>query len=348
MKHLSGVRSALNKQAESWVTLIALVLLIAVVVIWVVSSADLTAIRDYGFLIAAIIAFPLGFWRSRVAERQASAAQRQADTAQQNLLNERYQQGAEMLGSEVLAVRLGGIYALSHLTEEHPKQYHIQIMKLLCAFARHPTKDEGIEAKQRTEAKSRLREDVQTVMTAICTHHRRHLKLETEERFRLFLVDADLSTAILSGTNLSKAYLSGANLRDALLEGVDLSDAWLDGVDLRRARLNEADLSNARLEEADLFGTHLGTVNLRGAWLDEANLSGARLGAANLRGAQLHRTNLSAADLSINSEHPGIGVTQAQLDEARADPQYPPKLDGVLDAITGKQLVWRGKPLDTT
>ena len=47
-----------------------------------------------------------------------------------------------MLGSEVLSVRLGGIYALQRLAEEEPKQYHVQIMRLFCAFVRNPTKDE--------------------------------------------------------------------------------------------------------------------------------------------------------------------------------------------------------------
>ena len=129
-----------------------------------------TTVRNLGLVIGGFIAILLAVWRSRVAERQADAAQqqvtatqqqlrtaqhqadaaqRQADTAQQNLLNERYQRGAEMLGSDVLAVRLGGIYALRHLAEEHPKQYHVQIMRLLCAFARHPTRDE--ETRSRTK-----------------------------------------------------------------------------------------------------------------------------------------------------------------------------------------------------
>ena len=325
------------------ITVVWIVVVVALSIVfweWLsASESGSTTIRNLGLVIAAVVALPLAIWRSKVAERQAN-------TAQQDLLNERYQKGAEMLGSDLLAVRLGGIYALSHLTEDHPKQYHVQMMKLLCAFARHPTKDEGIKVKQRTEYKPRLREDVQTVMTAITTHHRRHLILEKEARFRLFLVDADLSAAVLSHTNLSRAFLSGAELRGALLERADLSDVWLDGADLRGARLNEADLSDARLDEADLFDAHLGTVNLCGAWLDEANLSGARLGGANLCGTQFRRTNLSAADLSINGDHPAIGLTQAQLDEACADPDHPPKLDGVLDAITGAQLEWRGKPLD--
>ena len=85
MEHLSIMKCALDKHAGILVTLIALILLIAVIAIWIVSPGDLAAIRDYGLLIAAIFAFPLGFWRSRVAERQASAAQRQVSATQQQL-----------------------------------------------------------------------------------------------------------------------------------------------------------------------------------------------------------------------------------------------------------------------
>ena len=93
-----------------------------------------TTVRNLGFVIAGVVALPLAIWRSLVAQRQA-------DTAQQNLLNERYQQGAEMLGSDVLAVRLGGIYALERLAAEHPEQYHVQIMQLFCAFVRIQPRD---------------------------------------------------------------------------------------------------------------------------------------------------------------------------------------------------------------
>lgn len=139
MERLRSVGSVLNKLAGVCVMLIALSLLIAVIAVWIKSPAGLSAIRDYGLLIAAIVAFPLGFWRSRVAERQADAARGQVETSEQGLLNERYQRGTEMLGSDVLAVRLGGIYALQRLAKDHPEAYHVQVMRLLCAFVRNPT-----------------------------------------------------------------------------------------------------------------------------------------------------------------------------------------------------------------
>ena len=255
-----------------------------------------TTIRNIGLVIAGLVALPLAVWRSLVAERQAGAAQRQADAAQQSLLNERYQRGAEMLGNEVLSVRIGGVYALQRLAEEHPEQYHIQIIRLFCSFVRHPTKDEGIKARSGTEEAPRLREDVQAVMAAIGSRQMRQLELEWDANFKLDLRYADLSSLWLEDANLSEAKL------------------W--------------------------------DVNLCGAMPFRANLSGAELWYANLSRAALDDTNLSGTEFSTGyGEAPATGLTQAQLNVARTDPDNPPKLDGVVDAETGELLVWRGKPL---
>ena len=105
---------------------------------WLVADeSGSTTIRNLGLVVAAMIGLPFVIWRSIVADRQAATAQRQSEIAQSGLLNERYQKGAEMLGSEVLAVRLGGIYALEALARENSGNYHRQIMNLLCAFVRH-------------------------------------------------------------------------------------------------------------------------------------------------------------------------------------------------------------------
>ena len=308
MKGRRGVGAALRKHAEVCVTLIAVALLTALIAIWVLSPAGLWAIRDYGLLIAAVVAFPLAFWRSRVAERQSG-------TAQQSLLNERYQQSAAMLGSDVLAVRLAGIYALQRLAEAHPQQYHIQIIQVFCAFARDPTSDKS-EAAERAmaDAGTELRQDVQAVITAISTCHARQLELEKDEEFRL---------------DLRKAQLIRAHLVDANLSGADLSGANLLG---------------STLSIADLSKTIFSDAQLAGAFLWHASTSGARFWGAELPNAHLDDANLSGAQFSMSDGvSPARGLTQSQLDTARADPKKPPKLDGVLDAVTGKQLVWRDK-----
>ena len=141
---------------------------------WRGPESDGMAIRNLVLTMAAIAALPLAIWRSKVAERQA-------ETAQRGLLNERYQKGAEMLGSDVLTVRLAGIYALARLDREHSGIYHVQIINLLCAFVRNPTtvKEQGT---------NKLSEDIQAVMTEIGSRDVPRTEIENKDPLHSELV----------------------------------------------------------------------------------------------------------------------------------------------------------------
>ena len=252
---------------------------------WIVTESGSTIIRNLGLVIGGLIAIGFGIWRGVVADRQAKASQEQAkaslhqaETSQRGLLNERYQKGAEMLGSKVLAVRLGGIYALHRLAKAKPEQYHILIMDLFCAFVRHPTKDEDDKIML-----GGIREDVQAALKAISDRTGSEVGLEKKADFLLNLIDADLRSSVLIRANLTRVFLGCANLT-----GANLTRAFLIG-----ANLIEVNLTDAKLTGAILVGVK--------------------------------------------------GLTQDQLDQACADPDNPPKLDGVQDAKTGKPLKWRGK-----
>ncbi len=300
-------------------------------------------VRNLGLVIAAIIALPLAIWRSIVVERQAIASQRQAETALRSLLNERYQKGAEMLGSEVLSVRLGGIYALARLAREHPEEYHTQIMQLFCAFVRVPPEVDENATADEEEQTAPLRGDVQAILTAIGKRSEGQIAIErerTEEPYILDLshtnlVGANLTGAVLSraalvGVKLSRATLFGAKLSGAILVRTDLVNANLTGADLSRASLNNATLSNARLSRTDLTD----------AYLDGADLSCANLFKANLTNTNLINTNLTSVNLSGCK-----GLTQEQLNDARAHMAGPPTLTDVVASKTGEPLVWRGNPV---
>ena len=152
-----------------------------------------------------------------------------------------------MLGNDVLATRMGGIYALQRLAEEHPKEYHIQIMNLLCSYARHPK-------IQDTKPEDQVSEDVQSIMYAIraCRQKEDVLELEKEEEFRLNLTKSHLRGADLSGVNLSNADLPEANLSRVFLGHAILSGAYLLRADLCGATFSHANLSGANLSGAKL------------------------------------------------------------------------------------------------
>ncbi|MBC6439282.1 MAG: pentapeptide repeat-containing protein [Rhodospirillales bacterium] len=265
-----------------------------------------------GALLAAFIGLPLAVLRSVVAHRQA-------ETSERGLRNERYQKGADMLGSATPATRMGGIYALERLAREHPKNYHVQIMQLLCAFVKHPTEpaaakavDSADDATVSKHAEQRCPTDVKAAARAVGKCRRllsdqgRLTGIEVSWKPDLSgthlsgadLSGADLSGADLSGADLSGADLRGADLRGANLRGANLRDADLSRADLRGANLRGANLRDADLSRADLSRADLSRADLSRADLRDANLSGANLTDANLSGADLLGANLTDADLS--------------------------------------------------
>ena len=340
-----------------------------------VDSAGAT-LRNIGLVIAGSVALPLALWRGVVADKQASAAQRQADLDRESLLNERYQQSAEMLGSDVLAVRMGGVYALQQLAQDHPDTYHIQIMNLFCAFVRRPPPDQQA-ATSTDNGRPALRQDVQAIVDAIAARTSSRRELEREVGYTLDLRGSNLAGVRIHGgmrlggrsvlrvpeglsvpgtiadleygdIDLSHAQLGAANLTHASLIHADLSHADLQDSNLSRAFLLGANLSHADLQDANLSRAILMDANLS----DEAVLIGTNLSSASLQGADLTNasfgnTDLSGAELYFEDDDddpsPATGITQTMLDQATADPTTPPKLGGVvLDAETGEPLVWRG------
>ena len=296
-----------------WIAGIVIVLLIGGILSWCFwedlndgKDSLSTTVRNVALVIGGVIAMLLAVWRSRVAERQAA-------TAQQGLMNERYQKAAEMLGSSVLAVRLGGIDALQGLAEQNPEQYHVPVMKQLCSFVRHPTEVEGQPTVDSSEIErgqfygastaqdyaaagtfeiEEVREDIQAAIDSIASCHARNLEIETLQNYRL-----DLHRADLRGANLIAKDLSGAPPKD------------INGVP----------------------SFHYPNHAIIGWWYTD-------LKEANLRYASLYHANLTNVDLSS-----ALGITQAALDDTYADPKTPPRLNSAFDSETREPLVWRGR-----
>ena len=215
-----------------------------------------TTIRNVGLVLAGVEALIFALWRSIVSGRQADAAQSQADstraqigiaqeqldTAQLVLQNDRYQRGAEMLGHEKLVVRVGGIYALQQLSQEHPHEYSPQIMNLLCAFVRSaPWFDGPMNEQSLPSFRLNIQPDAQRAIVAI-------------GEMRGFSVTSE--GELYFGLNLS-----GSNLKNAQLDDLDLSSAPLSfaahgslhhPLQARRTNLGRADLEGASMLRTDL------------------------------------------------------------------------------------------------
>lgn len=264
-------------------------------------------LRNLALVAAAVLGLVLATWRSRTASRQARATQDLAVTAERGHQNERYQTGANMLGDKTLATKLGGIYALTRLAQEHSEEYHFQIMMLFNTFVKDH-KDHG-----NTQGTTECPPDIKAAVQAL--GHRNasqrsvesmgqglHINLSDVNLKNMDLTNAHLANANLANANLADADLTNANLTNAVLTDADLTNAILKTAELKDCKLVNANLESAKLENANLEGADLSHANLReadlhSATITRANLFGARLDKAVLQGAVLTHARLEGAVL---------------------------------------------------
>ena len=259
-----------------------------------------TTIRNLGLVVLAAVGLPLAVWRSVIAERQSLAAQRQSDIAGQNLLHDRFQKGAEMLGHpDIGSVRIGGIHALARLAGESPDVFHLPVMQTLAAFVVDRTKGDKEEAEHQpvdpwedrdlsgyapyevmlaasgeVGPVPELAKDVKEAMSSIAQRGESQIAVENDGAFRMNLADVSIPGLIFhqadfSGFNLTKADMRRvrgwqACLAHARLAGADLSSATMPGADFRDADMRRVNLTGAKLTSANLRNAKLGFVDLAG------------------------------------------------------------------------------------
>jgi hypothetical protein len=229
------------------------------------------------------VAFVLGGW---FTWQQLVNSREELRTTQRGQITERFTRAVEQLGKgddeggppakgstapvatdKNLAIRLGGIYALEHISVDSEKEYYPTVMEVLTAYVRqHAAWAEGTQA-------GLVKPDIQAILTVL---GRRRLSYGQGESQRLDLSATDLRNAALANANLTGMIFNSAHMEEANLNG-----ARLDGTQLQDARLGGSFLNKAVLSGADMRG-----ANLRGAHVAGADFSGADLTGVDLRGAE--------------------------------------------------------------
>ena len=320
-------------------------------------------IRNLALVAAATFGLPIAMWRSYTAHRQAA-------TAQNSLLDERYQRAAEMLGGE-LAVRLAGIHALARMAQRH-LSHHVLIMSALSAVVR-------TSANRKPSAdKKQAPEDVTVIMEVLAARDAEQLSEESAEDYRLDLRATDLRGLSVNEVKLPKAILDDAILSDSDNQAVfwdtdfqgaslisaslvaayflaadfsstNLSNAslasttMLDRTDFREATLTGADFSNATFGEVDIEDAIRKETNLFASIdLSSASLTDFRratLTGANFANAKFSEVDIEGAILTGTNLTNVTGLTQQQLNSTQIDLSHPPILTGAIDPETGKPLI---------
>jgi uncharacterized protein YjbI with pentapeptide repeats len=290
-------------------------------------------IRTIGLGIISIIGMTLAAWRSKSLERQATIAE-------QGHITERIIKATEQLGSQEMAVRIGGIYSLWRTAMDSPLESDKRnILDILCAFIRMqrpnsaPTQQTSQRRCRIVRGKKGIVYSKKLIAKPNSTSHKNQLPLADDTQIALSLIgrryqelklkkkyNPNLSGAYLASANgemldLFKANLQNTNLQDANLFGADIRMADMSGANLNRTQMGGADLrlttlKNVKMQQADLTRANLAGANLEGGHLQQANMTFANCQKANMTYANLHKAKL------INTNLQNASVFMANLQEA--------------------------------
>lgn len=248
--------------------------------------------------VGAVIGLYFALRNAQAASRNSEAAVQNAVVANDRLVTERFAKAIELLGSDKLEVRLGGVYGLERLAKDSRERDSSTILEVLCAYVREHApwpapepRGQALGADAEANGPARPATDVQAALTALGRRQRMDgepaLDLRITDLRGADLVGADLRGALLFFAHLEGAYLwggahlEGAHMEGACLDGARLMDVYLRGADLRGVSLREADLSSAHLDGTDLSaatGLTAEQISVIGQWDEATTLpSGLRL-----------------------------------------------------------------------
>ena len=272
--------------------ILTLLSLLALVALFGEKSEDF---RNWMLGIAAIGAGYFWLGRNRALKQQADASDRQAETDQIRLTDERFSDAVKLLsqndknGKPAIAARIGGIFVLQKLAKNFDSEYLAQVVKTLFAYIKEniqlTAKPPLVENKIPEKARS-LGEDVKAafgVLNKLLSAH----KQKKMKKFGLSSRDFDFH-----GHDFSRLFLS-------FVRGVDFCNYISIRIDMRGAILSFLDLRGAILSCAILRKSILRRAKLQGARLEHAELQGA-----NLSGAKLLYADFSKAELDADTKLP--------------------------------------------
>ena len=268
----------------------------------ILENSLIETLRNIGLLVGGSVAIYIATWRSFVTEQQAKTAKGQWETAelqfqtaQKNLLHERYRSASELLRSDNLHARLSAIDTLRQFITEQPVEYHVLVMRRLTEFLRYKNEN-NVADDDESELQSELRYDLQVALEVIGSRNEFSIQLEKQVSY---VPD-----------------LHGAKLRFGKFLNLNLSHVLLSNADLARAEFRSTVLENADLNKANLEHSQISQTNLNNAKLDFAKLNSVEMIYSNLSNADLSFADLNQSSL-INSSLTDVSLEQAEVKNAR-------------------------------
>ena len=200
--------------------------------------------------ITLLLSFVAGVALSLQAALSAISTKVQTDSR----LDNKFEKSVSMLDSDNLVRRIGGIYALRNLAQNHPDYCYAPVTELLCAFVRHsnyevikPTCLQQTDMTPDNASELKLRADIAAVVEFIRLRPRALLRWEKLNSVRPDFCGSDLAGANFEGAVLVEATLTNTDLTSVCLADADITGACLSGAKLAGATgLTQDMLSSAK------------------------------------------------------------------------------------------------------
>ena len=232
-------------------------------------KAEADWFRTAGFFIAGVGVAPLGLF---LAHQRTAALWRQTQNESARRVTDAFTKAVELLGHKDIAVRQGGIHALSRIAQENSKE-HPKIIRIIAAYIRHRGQN-YISAKVKEWAdssddgplppgvekwdhdsvekwilpKAPMPVDLEAAIAAI---RERTQDFDPRSKFHGILRRSgrfiDLSNTRFFNADFTRASLSHANLSGCKFYRCEFTAATLNG-----AQLQNTDFVNSVLRSADL------------------------------------------------------------------------------------------------
>ena len=273
--------------------------------------------------------------------RRVNAAEKTIDVARESQVTERFTRAVDQLGSDIVSVRLGGIYALERIARDSAEDHWPVMQVLVGCVPRRPSLDkQPLEDPPNRSTPA----DIQAILGVL---GRLNTKYADPARM-LDLREADLRGADLTHVNFRAAILIEADFRGADLTCTNLQNAELNGADFRWGPIRltsegfqgaipqnphrKTQLKKADFKAASLRNTHFQGADLTNANFECADLSGSQFGRAFaldsrdrfiddepflntiLTGTNFQRSIIKGTDFGTSTD-----LTRSQLNSAVSD-----------------------------
>jgi len=203
----------------------------------------------------------IAFWGVIGAAIGIIQIQTQVNIQQKQLRDTRFSSGVELLGNEKESARIGGVYNLYFLANEHPQEYLESACEILCSHIRTITREKDYQEKHIEKPSN----EVQTVINLLFKKDRNNKLIfdDCNKNFKdAFLCGSDFTKALINNTFFESSILNNSDFSySMLIKNVYFKSSELRSVNFGHSVLKNISFFSNQLNDIDFFKANLNNVD---------------------------------------------------------------------------------------